>query len=81
MKKLTSISKRAIAFAIVAALAVGGIALAGTVAVKVFSEPQLTPTADTHLLPGRYRNAPNYFYSAKTTDTGATVYVPAKHGD
>jgi hypothetical protein len=92
MQKFKSISKRAIAFAIVAALAVGGIALAGTVAVKVFSEPQLVATENTHLLPGRYRNAPQYFYSqkqaVKTTDpeTGEptsyqTVYVPAGHGD
>ncbi|MDR2421244.1 MAG: hypothetical protein LBD49_03965 [Oscillospiraceae bacterium] len=91
MSKIERISKSAIAMVIVAVLAVGGIALAGTVAVKVYAEPQLTATDSTHLLPGRYRNTPQYFYSQQTAVdevdeddnplTFKTVYVPAKHGD
>jgi hypothetical protein len=83
MSILKSVSKKAltagIAVALVIVMAVG--AFAGVVATKVYSEPQLTPTADTHLLPGRYRNAPNYFFAAKTLANGSTVYTAAKHGD
>ncbi|MDR2421515.1 MAG: hypothetical protein LBD49_05395 [Oscillospiraceae bacterium] len=74
-----------VAVALALVVAVG--ALAGTVASKVFAEPNLVGTSDTHLLPGRYRNTPQYFYSLyDTTETNPNgtvkqVYVPAKHGD
>jgi hypothetical protein len=85
MSKLKSISKRAIVLAIVAALAVGGIALAIVAPPLVQAHNQTIATANTRLLPGVYRNTPNYFYSEyATTDASGnpkTVLVPADHGD
>jgi hypothetical protein len=84
LSKLKSISKRAIILSIVAALAIGGAAYAlGTATTSAVV--QLTATEDTQLLPGRYRNYPQYFYAQYETEDAQgdpkTVYVPAGHGD
>jgi hypothetical protein len=87
MSKLKSLSKSVVALAIAGTLAVGGIAFALGISATT-AVVQLTATEDTQLLPGRYRNAPNYFYAQKTLNVDADndgeldiVYVPAGHGD